>query len=65
MPSAYSAAAILVARFTISQMDVPARQAYVVSVVAKVRIQWVYVGVSIHVGVSIDALHIASGDAIL
>jgi predicted MFS family arabinose efflux permease len=35
MPTAASAAAMVVARFTISQMDVPARQAYVVSVVAK------------------------------
>ena len=34
MPSAASAAAMLVARFCISQMDVPARQAYVTMVVA-------------------------------
>ena len=34
MPTAWSAAAMLVARFTISQMDVPARQTYVVMVVA-------------------------------
>ena len=34
MPSAASAAALLVARFSISQMDVPARQAYVTMVVA-------------------------------
>ena len=34
MPTAPLAAAVLVARFTISQMDVPARQAYVASVVA-------------------------------
>jgi MFS family permease len=34
MPSAPTAAAMLVARFSISQMDVPARQAYVTMVVA-------------------------------
>jgi MFS family permease len=34
MPTAGTAAAMLVARYTISQMDVPARHAYVVSVVA-------------------------------
>jgi len=34
MPSGAAAAAMLVARFSISQMDVPARQAYVVMVVA-------------------------------
>jgi MFS family permease len=34
MPSGAAAAVMLVARFSISQMDVPARQAYVVSVVA-------------------------------
>jgi predicted MFS family arabinose efflux permease len=34
MPTPLSAAALLVARFSLSQMDVPARQAYVVMVVA-------------------------------
>jgi MFS family permease len=34
MPTDWAAAAMLVARFSISQMDVPARQAYVVMVVA-------------------------------
>lgn len=34
MPNAWAAGAMLVARFCISQMDVPARQAYVVMVVA-------------------------------
>jgi hypothetical protein len=34
MPTGWAAAAMLVARFCISQMDVPARQAYVVMVVA-------------------------------
>jgi len=34
MPTPFAAAAMLVARFSISQMDVPARQAYVVMVVA-------------------------------
>lgn len=34
MPTAFSAGAMLVARFCISQMDVPARQAYVIMVVA-------------------------------
>ncbi len=34
MPSGWAAAAMLVARFCISQMDVPARQAYVTMVVA-------------------------------
>ncbi len=33
MPTPLTAALMLVARFSISQMDVPARQAYVVSVV--------------------------------